>query len=373
VVCTQNQCESNIQCRGPDGECRGDLKPIGTLCDDGSNTTKEDQCNMFGICKGMPKCTGVTCNDDPSSPDIQCRIQGSCIPTTGKCPIPDNTYSVSGTPCDDNNGTTVKDRCDSNGECRGVLESDSSGSTSSSGSDSSAGSDSSSEGAGMISGIVIGIVCLVLIAIGIAWHKRRKQQRQTGTSKTQNLIINRGFEDKNQCAVDTPHSKEWAASNHCSSHESNSQYNSRDLNEGNMQYEEPDSSQPMMYDQHGQQSPLYEPVEEHNSHSKGDKIGASQVEAKYELPSRMDNVADHYGFEPDHQYDSISNAPDSNADSDAPLKCDEYVNTSNAYSSPTYYVTKVEMAPNPDQKQISSKPYSSAVYYAIPNEESVEI
>ena len=116
VTCSNDPSSPDIQCRvkgtcvPTTGKCPAPdttFAAKGTTCNDGDDTTKDDTCDASGNCVGIPKCEGVTC------PKEQCRVQGTCVPTTGKCPPP--TFVASGTPC---TITTAFDgTCDDVGSC----------------------------------------------------------------------------------------------------------------------------------------------------------------------------------------------------------------------------------------------------------------
>ncbi len=77
----------------------------GTKCNDGLSTTKDDQCDGQGLCKGIK---------------INCPKATTCTPTytfNGAACLPN--HALKGTKCDDGKNTTEKDQCDGKGACQG--------------------------------------------------------------------------------------------------------------------------------------------------------------------------------------------------------------------------------------------------------------
>eukprot|EP01043_Picozoa_sp_COSAG02_P040490 COSAG02_NODE_3282_length_7020_cov_13.269614_6_plen_418_part_00 len=115
VVCPQatGVCKVAGSCRQETGDCGAETNaPENTPCDDGDVTTRDDVCS-WGVCGGIDRCMGVTC--DPPSSD--CKVAGECVPTTGECS--EETNAVDGTDCDDGDSTTNSDMCTA-GECAGT-------------------------------------------------------------------------------------------------------------------------------------------------------------------------------------------------------------------------------------------------------------
>eukprot|EP01062_Namystynia_karyoxenos_P069337 TRINITY_DN64849_c0_g1_i1.p1 TRINITY_DN64849_c0_g1~~TRINITY_DN64849_c0_g1_i1.p1 ORF type:complete len:4109 (+),score=1223.61 TRINITY_DN64849_c0_g1_i1:127-12327(+) len=81
-----DQCTENGRCDPQTGKCvPGGPKPLGTPCDDGELTTKDDACSGSAaspVCKGVDVCANVTC----AAPQNQCMRQGKCDATRFKIP-----------------------------------------------------------------------------------------------------------------------------------------------------------------------------------------------------------------------------------------------------------------------------------------------
>ena len=91
--------------------CGDEPKPDGTPCNDGDAKTTNDACTN-GVCGGLNKCDGVTCETKP------CFGAGRCDTLSGLCI---HKVSVDGTACDDNDPATKNDACVA-GQCRGKTD-----------------------------------------------------------------------------------------------------------------------------------------------------------------------------------------------------------------------------------------------------------
>lgn len=105
-------CEANVFCFG--GECQSTPKEEGEQCDDGNAKTVEDKCNANGVCQGVDKCAGVTCEARH-----ECESAGQCNINTGEC---DRQPANAGNPCNDGLSHTINDKCDDKGQCKGTLD-----------------------------------------------------------------------------------------------------------------------------------------------------------------------------------------------------------------------------------------------------------
>jgi MYXO-CTERM domain-containing protein len=107
VVCTaSDQCHGVGVCNTSTGLCSNPSLPNGTTCSDGNACTQTDTCQA-GVCTGG---NPVVC-----TPSDSCHFAGTCSPATGVCsspPVPN------GTVCNDGNGCTQTDTCQS-GICAG--------------------------------------------------------------------------------------------------------------------------------------------------------------------------------------------------------------------------------------------------------------
>eukprot|EP01060_Flectonema_neradi_P017201 TRINITY_DN2404_c0_g1_i1.p2 TRINITY_DN2404_c0_g1~~TRINITY_DN2404_c0_g1_i1.p2 ORF type:complete len:2416 (+),score=403.52 TRINITY_DN2404_c0_g1_i1:6623-13870(+) len=109
--CVQVPCYSTSCCS--EG-CSYQATP-NAVCDDNNNNTTNDQCVYSQQldkyhCVGTNLCLNVIC-----WPTESCQQQGLCDPTTGKC---EPKITDDGTPCDDANPSTIRDRC-YRGKCVG--------------------------------------------------------------------------------------------------------------------------------------------------------------------------------------------------------------------------------------------------------------
>jgi hypothetical protein len=77
-----NPCVQSGSCVSKTGDCRFVKTPAGTLCDDGDDRTRGDQCDGGGVCKGtlFNPCEGVTCQIPVDEP---CILAASCF--NGNC------------------------------------------------------------------------------------------------------------------------------------------------------------------------------------------------------------------------------------------------------------------------------------------------
>eukprot|EP01060_Flectonema_neradi_P017523 TRINITY_DN243_c0_g2_i6.p1 TRINITY_DN243_c0_g2~~TRINITY_DN243_c0_g2_i6.p1 ORF type:complete len:2426 (+),score=729.35 TRINITY_DN243_c0_g2_i6:57-7280(+) len=114
--CANVDCSLNVtscttaSCDHQTGLCDVVNKPDGTQCDDSMVRTINDQCTG-GVCTGTDLCKGVTC-----APANQCHAYGTCDVMTGKCV----DKILVDEPCDDGNLTTANDTCNANAECVGT-------------------------------------------------------------------------------------------------------------------------------------------------------------------------------------------------------------------------------------------------------------
>jgi len=112
------------------------LKGAGEACDDDDPCTRDDECSAGGVCAGTPyTCpTPTECQD----PDVCDGLGGcaltnkpdgtACTPDTDPCTKDEchagecvHTDLPRGAPCDDGDGCTENDKCDSQGACSGTL------------------------------------------------------------------------------------------------------------------------------------------------------------------------------------------------------------------------------------------------------------
>ncbi|MCU0658494.1 MAG: hypothetical protein MUF64_25515, partial [Polyangiaceae bacterium] len=107
VTCTAiSQCHNAGTCNPANGQCSNPTKANGTACNDGNGCTQSDTCQS-GTCTGG---SAVTC-----TALSQCHNVGTCNPATGAC---SNPTKANGTACNDGNGCTQTDTCQS-GTCTG--------------------------------------------------------------------------------------------------------------------------------------------------------------------------------------------------------------------------------------------------------------
>src|SRR5947208_16772362 len=88
VACAVDQCH-DATCDPAPRQCSSSAKPDGASCNDGNGCTQTDTCQS-GVCTGSNPvvCTALD----------QCRVAGTCDPTTGVCSNPNKT---NGTACND--------------------------------------------------------------------------------------------------------------------------------------------------------------------------------------------------------------------------------------------------------------------------------
>ncbi len=101
--CPEGPCiESNV----PNGiGCDTVYLPIGTECDDGQLNTRADGCNPLGDCIGLPyECVAGPCD-------------ASSLPNGEDCDVVELEL---GAPCEDNDPNTKEDSCDEAGLCVGI-------------------------------------------------------------------------------------------------------------------------------------------------------------------------------------------------------------------------------------------------------------
>src|SRR5262249_53902646 len=107
VVCTaSDQCHDAGTCNPATGLCSNPVKPDGAACNDGNACTQTDTC-QGGVCSGG---NAIVCTAQD-----QCHDAGVCNPATGAC---SNPAKSDGTTCDDGNGCSQTDTCQS-GACVG--------------------------------------------------------------------------------------------------------------------------------------------------------------------------------------------------------------------------------------------------------------
>lgn len=107
VVCSaSDQCHVAGTCNPTTGVCSNPTAPEGKACSDGDACSQTDTC-INGICNGA---NPVVC-----SASDQCHDTGTCNPATGTC---SNPKLADGTPCNDGDGCTQTDACQT-GACAG--------------------------------------------------------------------------------------------------------------------------------------------------------------------------------------------------------------------------------------------------------------
>ncbi len=84
VTCSvpPDQCHGLGSCHPLTGACVYPNVPVGTRCDDGDPATADTFC-VEGVCGEAGKCEGVTC-----VPSDQCHLAGGCDPASGLCADP---------------------------------------------------------------------------------------------------------------------------------------------------------------------------------------------------------------------------------------------------------------------------------------------
>lgn len=108
ITCTAlDQCHDVGLCNPSTGVCTNPNKANGASCTDGNGCTQADTCQS-GVCTGGNPLTCV--------PLDQCHVAGTCNPATGTC---SNPNKANGVVCDDGNGCTQTDTCQS-GACMGA-------------------------------------------------------------------------------------------------------------------------------------------------------------------------------------------------------------------------------------------------------------
>lgn len=103
-------CFTKGECNAETGKCSNPPKDQGAECDDLSDVTVDDVCDGHGVCAGVDKCEGVTC--ESSEP---CKDAGMCDHASGQCL---EVVKQDGAHCDDGDDVTVMDVCVA-GECKG--------------------------------------------------------------------------------------------------------------------------------------------------------------------------------------------------------------------------------------------------------------
>ena len=106
--CVISECEPGFYDEDGIAEtgCESRIGGEGLPCDDGNPCTDNDRV-ILGICGGTPKScatAGDACN------------RGVCDPATGECTT---VPREKGTPCNDDDPSTLADQCDGAGECEG--------------------------------------------------------------------------------------------------------------------------------------------------------------------------------------------------------------------------------------------------------------
>jgi cysteine-rich repeat protein len=108
VTCTaSDQCHVAGTCNPTSGVCSNPVAPTGTACNDGNACTQTDTCSN-GACSGA---NPITC----AALD-QCHVAGTCDTATGTC---SNPNIADGTTCNDGNSCTQTDTCQT-GACTGA-------------------------------------------------------------------------------------------------------------------------------------------------------------------------------------------------------------------------------------------------------------
>lgn len=107
----QSSCHEVGVCQWQDGSCPQTLKVDHSECDDGDESTFDDEC-IAGVCTGkVDKCAGISCQSTSS-----CHEVGVCDRETGQC---SHAFTPADTPCDDKNDQTGEDKCNGEGVCLG--------------------------------------------------------------------------------------------------------------------------------------------------------------------------------------------------------------------------------------------------------------
>lgn len=121
VTCTPaSQCHFAATCNANDGKCpseAGELKPVGTACDDGNAETLNDTCTSSGSCAGVPLCDTINCEEELPADD--CREPSTCEVQDGKPVCLGGSKQSDFSECDDGNDDTVDDLC-FDGLCSGI-------------------------------------------------------------------------------------------------------------------------------------------------------------------------------------------------------------------------------------------------------------
>jgi len=115
TVCeAQGQCWDVGTCDFTNGECSQAPKGDGAACDDGQDNTHDDACDGAGNCAGVDYCAGVSCVADGP-----CHMVGVCDSATGVCSQP---LKAEGSACDDGVANTKNDVCSADGTCSGEVD-----------------------------------------------------------------------------------------------------------------------------------------------------------------------------------------------------------------------------------------------------------
>ena len=109
-----SQCHGAGECIPLTGMCSTPMLPDHSTCNDGSAETYEDKC-LSGVCRGTHRCQGVVCT---LTAVTQCHLGVACNPMTGLCEL---NNRENGSPCNDNNPSTINDRC-TDGVCSGQVQ-----------------------------------------------------------------------------------------------------------------------------------------------------------------------------------------------------------------------------------------------------------
>ena len=105
-----DECHAPGTCNPATGVCSQPLNPNGTSCSDGNACTVGDSCQNGACAPGTPHvCVAMD----------SCHLAGECIPQSTSGPECTNPPKANGTPCDDGSSCTLSDSCQS-GQCTGA-------------------------------------------------------------------------------------------------------------------------------------------------------------------------------------------------------------------------------------------------------------
>ena len=111
VTCSASACTTST-CDPKTAKCTATPKPENTLCTDNNTATISDKC-VQGVCIGQPKCMDSEC-----AVEKQCVQRGVCNANTGLC---ESAVKPNETPCNDGDAATANDKC-ADGVCVGETQ-----------------------------------------------------------------------------------------------------------------------------------------------------------------------------------------------------------------------------------------------------------